>query len=59
MTPRERASGAQVRISEGGFAGYEGIFLARSSTERVTVLLNLLGRPIRTRVDIGAIEPST
>jgi transcriptional antiterminator RfaH len=51
--------GARIRITEGGFAGYEGIFLARSGTERVTVLLNLLGRQIRTRVDIGAIEPAT
>lgn len=51
--------GLKVRITEGGFAGYQGIFLARSGTERVTVLLNLLGRQIRTRVDIGAIEPAT
>ena len=51
--------GTKVRITEGGFAGYEGIFLARSGTERVTVLLSLLGRAIRTRVDIGAIEPAS
>lgn len=51
--------GAKVRITEGGFAGYEGVFLARSGRERVTVLLQVLGRGTRAQVDLGAIEPAS
>lgn len=50
--------GTKVRITEGGFAGYEGIFVARSGNERVTVLLQVLGRPTRASIDAGAIEPA-
>lgn len=49
--------GEKIRITEGGFAGYEGIFLARSGRDRVTVLLQVLGRATRARVELGAIEP--
>lgn len=51
--------GARVRITEGGFAGYEGLFVARSARDRVTVLLQVLGRDTRASVDIGAIEPAS
>lgn len=50
--------GARVRIVAGGFAGYEGIFVARSARDRVTVLLQVLGRHTRASVDLGAIEPA-
>jgi transcriptional antiterminator RfaH len=50
--------GAKVRITNGGFAGYEGIFVAHSGRDRVTVLLEVLGRYTRARVDLGAIEPA-
>jgi transcriptional antiterminator RfaH len=49
--------GEKIRITEGGFAGYEGIFLARSGRDRVTVLLQVLGRATRASVELGAIEP--
>jgi transcriptional antiterminator RfaH len=49
-------SGDRVRVAEGAFRGYEGILLARNSRERVVVLLDILGRQVRTRVDVSQIE---
>lgn len=49
--------GDKIRITEGGFSGYEGIFLAGSGRARVTVLLQILGRATRASVDLRAIEP--
>jgi transcriptional antiterminator RfaH len=54
----EHQPGAKVRIMEGRFAGYEGIFVARSGRDRVAVLLQVLGRGTRTIVDINAIDPA-
>ena len=53
----EYKPGSRVRITQGGFAGYEGIFQAASGRDRVTVLLDMLGRSARTTVDAGSIEP--
>ena len=53
----EYKPGSRVRITQGGFAGYEGIFQASSGRDRVTVLLDVLGRSARTTVDAGSIEP--
>lgn len=50
--------GSRVRITQGGFAGYEGIFQAVSGRDRVTVLLDVLGRKARTTVDSASIEPA-
>ncbi len=49
--------GSRVRITQGSFAGYEGIFQAVSGRDRVTVLLDVLGRHARTTVDSDSIEP--
>jgi transcriptional antiterminator RfaH len=49
-------SGDRVRVAEGAFRGYEGILLARNSRERVVVLLDILGRQVRTKVDVSQIE---
>lgn len=57
-SPEEYQRGMKVRITSGGFAGYEGIFVARTGRERVTVLLEVLGREARASVDLGAIEPA-
>lgn len=51
--------GTKVRIAEGAFMGYEGIYLARSGRERVVVLLQLCGRPARTVLDTGFLEAIT
>lgn len=50
--------GRRVRIVEGSFAGYEGIFQASSGRDRVTVLLDVLGRKARASVDSAFIEPA-
>jgi transcriptional antiterminator RfaH len=50
--------GARVRLTEGGFAGYEGIFQAKSGRDRVVVLLDILGRPTPTIVDTSSLEPT-
>ncbi|MHB8621961.1 MAG: transcription/translation regulatory transformer protein RfaH [Sulfuricaulis sp.] len=50
--------GSRVRITQGSFAGYEGIFQAGSGRDRVTVLLDVLGRGARTSVDSASIEPA-
>ncbi|MHB8535693.1 MAG: transcription/translation regulatory transformer protein RfaH [Sulfuricaulis sp.] len=54
----EYQPGSRVRITQGGFAGYEGIFQAASGRDRVTVLLDVLGRSARTTVDSASIEPA-
>lgn len=49
--------GSRVRITEGSFAGYEGVFLAKSSRDRVVLLLDILGKHTRAVVGVEAIEP--
>lgn len=49
--------GARVRINDGKFAGYEGIFFARSGHDRVVILLDIMGKNARTTVDALSIEP--
>ena len=50
--------GEKVRIEEGPFMGYEGIFLAASSRERVIVLLNIVGKHAKATVDISKLGPA-
>ncbi|MHB8453155.1 MAG: transcription/translation regulatory transformer protein RfaH [Acidiferrobacterales bacterium] len=51
-------AGQTVRVGEGAFEGYEGIFLARSSRERVIVLLDILGRRVRAQLTADQVEPA-
>lgn len=48
--------GDRVRIADGPMAGYEGIFQARSSRERVVVLLHVVGQATRVQMPLGQIE---
>ncbi len=48
--------GHRVRVAEGAFQGYEGILLARTSRERVVVLLDILGRQVRTKITVAQLE---
>lgn len=50
-------SGQAVRVQAGPMQGYEGIFVARTSRQRVTVLLNVLGKQAKLRVDADQLEP--
>jgi len=51
--------GDPVRVKAGIFQGVEGIFLAKSGGERVSVLLNILGQISRTVLSDEEIEPSS
>lgn len=51
--------GTRVRINDGKFAGYEGIFFARSGHGRVVILLDIMGKNARTTVDTLSIEPAS
>lgn len=59
LTPAEFRPGSKVRITDGAFMGYEGVYLARSSRERVVVLLQLCGKPARTLLDADYLEAIT
>ncbi len=49
--------GDSVRIVRGPFKGFEGIFDARlSGTQRVLLLLDMLGRLVRAEINADAIE---
>jgi transcriptional antiterminator RfaH len=58
MPADEYKPGGRVRITEGSFMGYEGIFLAKTGHDRVLILLDILGRHTRASVDAAAIEPA-
>jgi transcriptional antiterminator RfaH len=49
-------SGDAVRIAEGPLADLEGVFLDVDDRDRVAILLHLMGRDIRVRVDARGIE---
>lgn len=55
MVPQFR-EGERVRIGSGAMEGYEGIFLARTSKERVSVLLEILGRQAKISVGVDQLE---
>ena len=49
--------GARIRITDGAMTGVEGIFLAQTSQDRVTVLLELMGKSSKVSLPIDAVEP--
>ncbi|MDZ7841045.1 MAG: transcription/translation regulatory transformer protein RfaH [Gammaproteobacteria bacterium] len=55
----EFEEGQKVRIEEGPFMGYEGIFLAKTSQERVLVLLDIVGKAARAKVNIEHLGPAS
>ena len=50
--------GDRVQIIDGPLAGYEAIFAARSSKERVVVLLDIVGKHTRANVALSDLEIS-
>ena len=50
--------GQRVRIEEGPFMGYEGIFLAKTGQQRVLVLLDIVGKSAKARIDYDALGPA-
>lgn len=49
--------GDRVQLLEGPFAGLSGIFQKKSNEERVIILLELLGKENRLKVDANNIAP--
>lgn len=49
-------SGDSIRVRQGAFDECLGIFEARTDSERVAILLELLGRKVRVVLDAQAIE---
>lgn len=51
--------GGRVRITDGSFMGYEGIFLAPTGRDRVVILLDIMGKLTRATVGTISIEPAS
>ena len=49
-------AGDRVSVAEGAFQGYKGILLAKTSRERVVVLLDILGKQVRTQIPSSQLE---
>lgn len=50
--------GSPVKVAAGPFSGLEGIFQSHSSSDRIVVLLNVLGNSTRVRIPLGFVTPS-
>lgn len=48
VTPNTWRLGDSIEIEQGPFAGYKCLFQSERGTDRVTVLLNIIGKPTRT-----------
>ena len=48
--------GARLRVIEGVFDDQVGVYERMTGDERVVLLLNLLGREVRVRLPMGAVE---
>ena len=49
--------GGHARVVSGPLAGYEGILVAKSSRERVVILLDLVNGQIRAKLNPDQLEP--
>ena len=49
--------GGRTRVISGPLAGYEGILIAKSSRERVVILMDLAGGQVRARMHPDLVEP--
>ncbi len=52
----EFEKGDRVRVADGPMAGYEGLFLAKTSRERVTILLDIVGKTTRVSTSLAYLE---
>ena len=48
--------GAQLRVLDGAFVGQTGTYHGMTGSERVVLLFNLIGSPVRVTVPIHAVE---
>jgi len=52
----ELSKGDNVRVLDGPMMGLEGVFVAKTSEQRVMLLLDLMGKSTRVQIDVDAIE---
>ena len=52
----ELSKGDNVRVLDGPMMGLEGVFVAKSSEQRVMLLLELMGNTTRVQIDVDSIE---
>ena len=48
--------GDNIRVLDGPMMGLEGVFIAKSGEQRVMLLLELMGKTTRVKMDVDAIE---
>jgi transcriptional antiterminator RfaH len=59
LRPRlDLVRGAAIEVTDGPLCGASGIFECAADEERVVVLLDLLGRQVRTRVPLETVRLS-
>ena len=52
----EMNEGDNIRVLDGPMMGLEGVFIAKSGEQRVMVLLDLMGKTTRVKIDVDSIE---
>jgi transcriptional antiterminator RfaH len=57
LVARELQPGDRVRIEEGVFQGYEGIFQAKTGKSRVLLLLEIAGKSARMQICEDHVQP--
>ena len=55
INPLRFVRGDQVRVLDGVFSNWVGLFEGMTDEERVTVLLELLGRKVRVVMDLDSV----
>lgn len=58
IAPDEYKKGEAVRVLEGPMTGLEGIFLAKTSSDRVMVLLDIVGKHTRVNMETEKLGPA-
>lgn len=48
--------GEQVRLTDGAFAGIEGVYRMADGDRRVMVLIELMGKPVVVKVDAASLQ---
>lgn len=55
LAPRPFKLGEELRVLDGAFTGTLGLFEGMTDNERVTILLDLLGRKVRVNLDAESV----
>lgn len=58
IAPDEYKEGEAIRVMEGPMTGLEGVFLAKTSSDRVMVLLDIVGKHTRVNMETEKMGPA-